>query len=195
VVALGTTLLGVGGLGFFSLPWLLITSLPTDAAHLPVTDVIIHWASMPRSQADDWVAQLYQQGKAKQIVCVSTPVSWDVYAADFARQHLLALGVPAEKVLTLRLEQEACIAPNIKRVAAYVKEQGWQSALVVTEPITASSRLEKYFQQEGVKLALSYAPQDRAELTHNWWRTHWKMQVMIEAVVTMGLDSVYAECR
>ena len=132
LLALSVTILGLGVLSFFSLPWLLLASLPTDAAQLPAADVIIHWASMPHSQADDWVAHLYQQGKAKQIVCVSTPVSWDVYAADFARQHLLTLGVPAEKVLTLRLEQEACVAPNIKRVAAYVKAQGWQSALVVT---------------------------------------------------------------
>lgn len=194
LLALGVTILGVGGLGFLSLPWLLIASLPTDVAQLPVADVVIHWAATPRSQADEWVVHLYQQGRAKQIVCVSAPVSWDAYAADFARQHLLTLGVPAEKVLTLHLEQEPCIAPNIKRVAAYVKAQGWQSALVVMPPIAPTSRLEKYFQQEGLKLALSSAPQDRVELARDWWRTHWKIQMLVEAAVTIALDTPYAEC-
>ncbi len=195
LLVFSATILGFSTIGFFSLPWLLISWLPTEAAQLPTTDVIIHWASMPRSQSDDWVVQLYQQGKAKQIVCVSVPISWDVYAADFTRQHLIALGVPADNISTLRLEQEACAAPNIRRVAAYVKSQGWQSALVVTGPITASSRLEKYFQQEGIKLSLTYTQKDYDELTRGWWKTHWKMQVMIEAVVVGLLDSAYAECR
>ena len=158
-------------LGFFSLPWFLLSSFPTEAAQLPSADVIIHWATTPRSQSDDWVVELYQKGKAKKIVCASIPISWDIYAADFSRQHLIALGVPAEDVLTLHLEQEACATPNIRRVASYVKSQGWQSALVVTGPITERRRLEKYFQQEGIKLSLTYAQKDRDELTTDRWKT------------------------
>lgn len=191
---LSTALLGGAILSFFSLPWFLISSLPTDAAQLPNADVIIHWATTPRSQSDDWVVELYQKGKGKKIVCASIPISWDMYAADFSRQHLIALGVPAEDVLTLHLEQEACATPNIRRVASYVKSQGWQSALVVTGPITEESRLKKYFQQEGITLSLTYAQKDRDELTTSWWKTHWKMQVMVEAVVSGLLDSAYTEC-
>ena len=194
LLVLSVTLLGVAIIGFFTLPWWLIPSLPTEAAHLPEADVIIHWPTTPRSQSDDWVVELYQKGKAKKIVCVSWPISWDLYAADSSRQHLIALGVPAEDVLTLHLEQEACAAPNIRRVAAHVKSQGWQRALVVTGPITEGRRLEKYFQQQGLQLALTYAQKDRDELTTGWWKTHWKIQVMIEAAIGSVLDSAYAEC-
>lgn len=192
--AITFAMLGVIVLCFFSLPWLLISSVPTDAAQLPSADVIIHWNSTPRSESDDWVAELYRKGKAKQIVCVSTPISWDIYPADFARQHLIALGVPADKISTLHLEYEPCAAPNIKRVAEYVKSQRWQSAIGVTGPISSASRLQKYFQQQGIKLALTYYQKDRDELTNGWWKTHWKMQAMIEAVVVGLLDTVYSEC-
>lgn len=191
---LSTTILALSVLGFFSLPWMLISSLPTDLAQLPTTDVIIHWVPTLRSESDDWVVQLYQQGKGRKIVCVSLPVSWEVYVADFTRQHLIALGVPADNILTLHLEPEGCVTPNIKQVVAYVKAQGWHSALLVTGPTPPSRQLEKYFQQEGIKLSLTYAAKDRDELVNSWWRTHWKMQVMIEAIKETLLDTAYAEC-
>ena len=194
-ISFGLVFALVAIIGVFSLPTLLIASLPTDAAQLPATDVIIHWATGPHSESDQWVAELYRQGKAKQILCVSTPVSWEVYAADFARQHLISLGIPAENVLSLHLELEPCSAPNAKQVAAYAKAQGWHSALVVTGVITAGSRLEKYFHQEGVTLARTYSPQDRDELTRSWWREHWKIQYLIGSAVEILLDSMYAECR
>jgi uncharacterized SAM-binding protein YcdF (DUF218 family) len=192
---LGLFFLGSTIIGFFSLPWLLLSSFPTEAAQLPTADVIIHWPSTPRSQSDEWALELYQKGKAKKIVCASIPISWDIYAADFSRQHLIALGAPAEDVLTLHLDQEACATPNIRRVAAYVKSQGWQRVLLVTGPITEGYRLQKYFQQEGLQLSLTYAQKDRDELSADWWKTHWKMQVMTEAVIGGLLDSAYAECR
>lgn len=193
-LAISLAMFGVVVFSFFSLPWLLISSLPTDAAQLPSADVIIHWNSTPRSQSDDWVAELYQKGKAKQIVCVSTPISWDIYPADYARQHLIAMGVPAENILTLHLGPEPCAAPNIKRVAEYVKSQRWQSAIGVTGPINSSSRMQKYFQHQGIKLALTYYQKDRDELTNDWWKTHWKVQAMSEAVMVGILDSAYSEC-
>ncbi|HEX4951677.1 MAG TPA: hypothetical protein VFZ34_33775 [Blastocatellia bacterium] len=185
----------IGSAAFFSLPWWLISPLPTDSAQLPNADVIVHWMTGPRSRLDHWVADLYRQGKAKKIVCVSIPVSWDVYAADFARQHLIAMGIPAEDISTLHLEQEACAAPNARRLAAHIKSQGWQSALVATGVITAGNRLEKYFQQEGLALSCTYSPQDHAELTTGWWKTHWKIQYLVGNAMEIMLDSLYAECR
>lgn len=185
----------IGGIIFFSLPWWLISPLPTDISQLPNADVIVHWATGPRARSDHWVAELYRQGKAKKIVCVSIPVSWDVYAADFARQHLIALGVPAENISTLHLEQEACAAPNAKRVAAHLKAQGWQRALVVTGVVTAGSRLEKYFQPEGLSLSRTYSPEDHADLTTGWWKEHWKIQYLVGSAMEILLDSFYVECQ
>lgn len=185
----------LGGLAFFSLPWWLISPLPTEAAQLPNADVIVHWATGPRARSDHWVAELYRHGKAKHIVCVSIPVSWDAYAADFARQHLIKMGVPAEHISTLHLEQEPCSTPNVKHVAAHVKAQGWQRALVVTGVVTAGSRLEKYFQQEGIALSRTYSPLDHAELTTGWWKTHWKIQYLVGSATEILLDSLYVECQ
>ncbi len=194
LLVLSATILGGGVLGFFSLPWLLASPVLTEVTPLPDADVIVHWITISESRADAWVANLYQQGKAKKIVCVSIPISWDVYAADFTRQHLIALGVPADNVLTLHLPLEACSAPNDRRVAQYVKSQGWQSAWVVIDPMTAGSRLEKYFQQEGLRLALSCAQEDRDELLHAWWKTHWKIQWVTKSTMGVLLDSAYPEC-
>ncbi|MBL8205458.1 MAG: hypothetical protein JNM09_14570 [Blastocatellia bacterium] len=191
----GLLLLLAGIVGFFSLPWLVISPLPTDAEQLPAADVMIHWIELSRSQTDEWVVQLYQQGKANKIICVSSRVSWDVYAADFTRQHLIALGVPAENVGTLRLEQEACVAPNIKRVAEFVKVQGWQRTLMITDPTAKTSQLIKYFQQQRLSLFLTCVPQDRDELMYQWWKSHWKLQWIMKSAIGVLLDSMYAECR
>ncbi len=129
------------------------------------------------------------------IICVTTPISWDVYAADFTRQHLLALGVPAENMLTLHLPLEACPAPNERRVAQYVKAQGWQSVLLVTDPIVASRGMGKYFQQEGINIAITCVQEDQDELMRQWWKTHWKIQWITKSAFGILLDSVYAECR
>ncbi len=192
--ALSVTMLGLGVLGFFSLPWFLTSPVLTETTPMPTADVIVHWVTMSQSRADARVAALYQQTKAKKIVCASMPVSWDVYAADFTRQHLLTLGVPAENVLTLHLPLEACSAPNDRRVAQYIKAQGWQSAVVVIDPITTGSRLKKYFQQEGLNLVVTCAPEDRDELMNKWWKTHWKIQWITKSAFGVLLDSAYAEC-
>jgi hypothetical protein len=197
VLSLGTGLAGLGLLTFFALPWLLITRLPKAAAQLPTADVILHDAISQRTHAEEWIVQLYQQGKAKTIVCVSGPVSWDVYAADYARQHLIELGVPAEHVLTLHVPQEECFAPNAQRLADYVKAQGWQGALLVVRPeesYQVGSRAQKYFRHAGLQLTLTYAQNDYDELVTDWWRTHWKAQMIIQAAVAVLLDTVYSEC-
>jgi uncharacterized SAM-binding protein YcdF (DUF218 family) len=197
VISLGLGLAGAGLVTFFSLPWLLITRLPNEPTQLPTADVIIHGAISQQTQTDEWIAQLYRQGKAQTILCVSGPVSWDVYTADYARQHLIALGVPAERVLSLRLPQEECFAPNAQRLADYVKAQGWPRALMVVRPAesySVGSRAEKYFQRAGLQLTLTYPQADYEELVADWWKTHRKAQLIIQATVIVLLDAAYAEC-
>ncbi len=195
MLALSVIIIGFSGLAFLGLPWLLHTPVLSASTPLPDAGVIIHWITLAQSRADQRVVALYQQGHGKKIICVSTPVSWDVYAADFTRQHLLALGVPAENVLTLHLPLEACPAPNERRVAQYVKAQGWQSVLLVTDPIVMSSRMRKYFQQEGINVALTCVQEDQDELMRQWWKTHWKIQWITKSAFGILLDSAYAECR
>jgi hypothetical protein len=185
---------GFTALGIFSLPWFLASPiLPPDQV-MPA-DVIVHWVTMSQSRADDYVAALYRQSKAKKIVCVSMPISWDVYAADFTRQHLVELGIPAENLASLHLPLEACSAPNDRRIAQYIKSQGWQRAIVVIDPVSAGNQLEKYFRQQGLALSITCVSVDRDELLHNWWKTHWKIQWITKSAFGVVLDSVYAECR
>jgi hypothetical protein len=185
---------GFTALGIFSLPWFLASPiLPPDQV-MPA-DVIVHWVTMSQSRADDYVAALYRQSKAKKIVCVSMPISWDVYAADFTRQHLVELGIPAENLASLHLPLEACSAPNDRRIAQYIKSQGWQRAIVVIDPVSAGNQLEKYFRQQGLVLSITCVSVDRDELLHNWWKTHWKIQWITKSAFGVVLDSVYAECR
>jgi len=178
---------------FFALPKLLIA--PANATK---SDVILHSSISPHSAADEYVADLYRQGVARKIVCVSTQVSWELYPGDFAREHLISLGVPAEDVISMRLPTVPCPAVNLPRIVELVKANGWRSALWVTQPEDSryAGRLtRRFFEREGVALAVSYAPKDREEVTQNWWTTHWKTQRMVGEVMSDTLDLFYSECR
>jgi len=178
---------------FFALPQLLIA--PADVTK---SDVILHNSISPHSAADEYVADLYRQGFARKIVCVSSQVSWELYPGDFAREHLISLGVPAEDVISMRLPIAPCGAVNFQSIVKFVKANGWRSALLVTHPESSryAGRLtRRFFESEGVALAVSYAPKDREELTQNWWGTHWKTQRMVGEVMNDTLDLFYSECR
>lgn len=192
IMIVATLALGCGLAFFLALPLLLIGPAQTTLA-----EVIVHCAIASHSDADEFIARLYHQKLARKIVCVSTQLSWEVYPADFARQHLIALGVPAEDVLTLHLPPEECRAENLPRVTAYLKSQGWRSALLVLNP--AESRFggwqaRRYFSRAEITLAVTYSPRDHAELVSGWWRTHWKAQEIIREALNAALDSIYSEC-
>lgn len=178
---------------FFALPKLLIA--PANATK---SDVILHGSISPHSTADEYVADLYRKSVARKIVCVSSQVSWELYPGDYAREHLISLGVPAEDVISLRLPTVHCGAENLPRVVEFVKANGWRSALLITHPEVSRSagRLNRrYFEREGIAISVSYAPQDRAELTQSWWSTHWKTQRFVGEVMNVTLDLFYSECR
>ncbi|MFN7948624.1 MAG: hypothetical protein U0Z53_24940 [Blastocatellia bacterium] len=177
---------------FFSLPGLLISEPRTTAS-----DVIIHLAISPHSDADSYVASLYRQKVAGRILCVSSPISWEVYPADYARQHLIELGVPPEAVLTLHQPIAACEAQNLPRLVEFVSSNGWRTATLVVKPSDsrATARLVgRYFNRAGIATAVTYSPQDDESLKSGWWRTHWKAQQMIDAAANVALDALYPEC-
>ncbi|MGH9769789.1 MAG: hypothetical protein ACREAB_20385 [Blastocatellia bacterium] len=178
---------------FFALPMLLIA--PANVAR---SDVILHGSVSTHSAADEYVAKLYRQGVARKIVCVSSQVSWELYPGDYAREHLISLGVPAEDVLSLRLPIAPCGAVVLPTIVEFVKAHGWKSALLITHPEDsryAARAYRGFFEREGIATAVSYAPEDREELTRNWWRTHWKTQRMVGETMAITLDLFYSECR
>ncbi len=178
---------------FFALPALLIAP-----ANVAKSDVILHSSISKHSTADEYVADLYRQSVARKVVCLSSQVSWELYPGDFAREHLISLGVPAEDVISLRLPTAPCGAVNLPRIVDFVKAHGWRSALLVTGPEDSryAARLTRgFFEREGIAIAVSYAPKDREDLTRGWWRTHWKTQRMAGEVMSATLDLFYSECR
>ena len=192
MVCILAVLLGV--LGFISLPWLTIGTADT----VKPVDVILHFALDERLNADAYVAELFRQGNAKHVLCLSSQASWEVYPAEYARAHLLELGVPAAQVTTLHLPAALdCRAQIMPIVVNHLKQQGWRSALMVIEPTVSRTNRRiatPAFARAGIELRLTYAPQHYALVTTNWWREHWKLQRMFGEALDTGFDFFYAEC-
>jgi hypothetical protein len=178
---------------FFTLPKLLIAPVKV----MP-SDVILHTAIDPHSKADDYVMSLYRQGIGSKIVCISSQITWEVYPADYAREHLISLGARAEDVMSLHMPLAPCSALNVPIIVEFVKSRGWKRVLLIGPPEDSryAARLAgKFFEREGIALAVSYAPEDGEEVTRAWWRTHWKVQRFTSEVMNIALDVFYSECR
>jgi hypothetical protein len=192
LISLGLLAVGCAAL-FFALPALLIA--PASVAK---SDVILYGAISKHSAGDQYVIDLYRRGVARKIVCLDSQISWELYPSDYVRESLVSQGVQAEDVISLRLPLAPCGGAQAPRIVGFVKDHGWKSALYVTYP--EDSRYTdylagRYFEREGVALAVSYSPEDREELTRSWWRTHWKTQRMVGEAMIIALDRFYSECR
>jgi hypothetical protein len=177
---------------FFSMPLLFIAPSVTEPS-----DVILHLAINPHSDSDVYIADLYREKFSQKILCVSSQISWETYPADYARQHLISLGVPAEDVQALRLPITDCPAVSMNQIVSYVANKGWTSVLLVSNP--ESSRYggwlaRRAFEKQKIRAAVTYSPADRRELTSDWWRTHWKVQRLTDQVMNLLLDMVYPDC-
>lgn len=178
---------------FFALPAMLIA--PPVVAK---SDVIVHSAISKHSAADNYVIGLYRQGMARKILCVSSQASWDIYPSDYVRDSLISQGVPAEDVISLRMPIEPCDKAYLTRIAEFMKANGWKSALYITHPESSrymNSLTRGLFEKEGLTFAVSYSPDDRDELTREWWRAHWKTQRITGEAMVIALDRFYSECR
>jgi hypothetical protein len=177
---------------FFSLP------LFFAPARVAPADAILHLAIDSRSHGNEYVAKLYRDGVAKTIICATTQVSWEVYPADFARQHLIHLGIPAADVSAMRLPILECGAEYRPIFASYLKERGWRRVIFVVNPTLTRLgrwRAEGYFRDAGIEATFTFVPEDRAEMLDAWWRTHWKAQYVVLALMNSSLDLLYARCR
>jgi hypothetical protein len=178
---------------FFSLPALLIA--PASEAK---SDVILHGAISKHSTADKYVIDLYRRGVARKIVCASSQISWQLYPGDYARDSLISQGLPAEDVISLRLPPEPCGRAYLTKIVEFAKANGWKSVLYVTNPEDSrysNNMASRFLERDGVTLTVSYSPEDRNELTRDWWRAHWKAQRMFGEAMVIVLDRFYSECR
>jgi hypothetical protein len=177
---------------FFYLPSLLIA--PASEAK---SDVILYCAISSHSD-DKYIIDLYRRGLGRKIVCVSSQVSRELYPSDYMRESLISQGLPAEDVISLRLPSAPCDEVALTKIADLVKANGWKSALYIANPEESrylGALARKFFEREGVSVAVSYSPEDRNELTRDWLRTHWKTQRMVGEAMTIALDRFYSECR
>jgi hypothetical protein len=192
-VLISLILVAVGAVSlFFSLPSLLIA--PASEAK---SDVILYCAISSHSD-DKYVIDLYRRGLGRKIVCVSSQVSRELYPSDYMRESLISQGASAEDVISLRLPLSPCGGVALTKIADFVKANGWKSALYVTYPEDSrylGHLAHKFFEREGVSVAVSYPPEDREELTRDWRRTHWKAQRMVAEAMTITLDRFYSQCR
>jgi hypothetical protein len=192
LISLGLLAIGCISL-FLALPALLIA--PASAAK---SDVILYGAMSKHSMADKYVIDLYRQGVARKIVCVSSQVSKDLYPSDYVRDSLISQGVPAEDVISMRLPLAPCGGADLPKIVEFVKANGWKSAQYVTHPEDSryfGSLARRFFERDGIALAVSYSPEDKEELTMNWRRTHWKAQRIVSEAMIIALDRFYSECR
>lgn len=193
ILLLTVIIIGGGVIFFFSLPVLLISKGGAERA-----DVILHAAIDPHSKADEYVASLYRKGIAKKIVCISAQISWEVYTADYVRDHLISLGVSADDASSFHLPLLECDGLAVPMIANYVSSRGWKSALIVAHPEDSRYALwlaRGAFEKSGIELNVGYAPEDKDELTRAWWRTHWKVQRFVGQAMSIFLDVFYDECR
>ena len=162
---------------------------PVEALYLAAFD--------PRLQTDEYAASLYQQGLAHKIVCMSNAITCDIFPADFARQHLIELGVPAADVLILHTPDTDCRAQLFLPTLRFAQTHGWRRIAWIVDP--AGSRfmrrvLQPKFKAAGLEMFVTYPPAARAELIDGWPRSHWKMQRMTREPLEVTLDFFYPEC-
>jgi hypothetical protein len=177
---------------FFSLP------LCFAPARVAPADVILHLVIDSHSHADEYVARLYRDGLAKTVVCATSQVSWEVYPAEFARAHLVQLGIPAADVSAMHLPLLECGAEYRPLFTSYLKERGWRRVIFVVNPTLTRLgrwRAESYFRDAGIEAIFTFVPEDRAAMLDAWWRTHWKAQFVVLALLNSSLDMLYARCR
>ena len=191
LIALATLILFLVGL-FLSLPLLFA---PPDVAP---ADVIMHLAIEARLHGDEYVARLYAEGVSRKVICASSQASWEVYPADYARAHLIELGVRADDISVLHFPITDCGGEVMPVLISRLKEQGAKSVLLVVDPTVTRFgrwRTRSRFQEAGINATITFAAEDRRAMLDRWWRTHWKAQRIVLTLMNSSLDLLYAPCR
>lgn len=161
-------------------------------------DVILHLAIDARMHGDEYVAELYQKGVARKVICASSQASWDVFPSDYSRDHLLELGLPAEDVSVQHLPMTECGAEVMPHLIEHLKSRGVKSVLLVVGPTLtryADWRTRSRFRAAGIDSRITFSPEDRRAVFEGWWHTHWKAQHIVSTLMNSSFDLLYASCR
>jgi hypothetical protein len=158
----------------------------------------MHLAIDARLHGDEYVARLYAQGLSRQVICASSQASWELYPADYARAHLIELGVRADDISILHFPITDCGGEVLPLLISRLKDQGAKSVLLVVDPTATRYgqwRTRRRFHEAGINAAITFAPEDRHAMLDRWWRTHWKAQRIVLTIMNSTLDLLYAPCR
>ncbi len=161
-------------------------------------DVILHLASDARLQGDEYVARLFREGLSRNVICASSQASWDLYPADASEAHLIELGVPADAISVLHMPITECEAETIPFLINALSSRNAKSALLVVDPtITRYGewRARQRFSEAGIRVSTTFEIDDRNRMLDQWWRSHWKAQRVVGAIMNSTLDLMYAPCR
>lgn len=164
----------------------------------PAVEVIYVTAYDPRLRTVEYAAALYQQGVAKKIACLSNAMTCDIFPSDFARRHLLALGVPEADVSVGYMPDTDCRAQLFAPALQFTQQNGWRRILWIVDPVGSRmmrSVMQPKFKAAGIEMFVTYPPAAEQDFKHDWWREHWKVQRLAYDVLGTSLDLFYAECR
>lgn len=178
---------------FLSLPRILI-----GAAEETKVDVILELELRSERPNDDYVAELYRRGIAKNIMCLSEQLTCGVFGADLSRQALIDSGVPAGQVYSIHLPVTDCPAQAAPMIIQQIQSHGWRSALIVTHPVASKMIRRTYdesFKSGMVSLFVGYSRDDAAPFSGMWWKSHKPTQQLVRESMESILDQLYPACR
>ena len=161
-------------------------------------DALLHLSVGTKSKADDYVLQLFLDGSAERIVCLSSQISHDLFPSDYAQINLINRGIPADRIDSLHLPIFECPVEVVDYLAQYCHQRQWRTVLVVTNPEgnrRGRRLMRDEFLKQGIELYFAHSPADEHELRTDWWRTHWKIQRLIGAASDLLLDIYFGDCR
>jgi len=158
-------------IGYFLTP-VLLNRMATGLIRqdgLVKADVIVALGGDHLCNREKRAAELYHQGWANNVVVSGVQYSWGFHTGEAAREYVMNLGVPEEKISmiaeTLNTRAEA------KALEKLMRERGWRSAIIVTSAF--HSRRALYTIEKaarGLTFSSSPVPTGSPEWDpHAWW--------------------------
>jgi uncharacterized SAM-binding protein YcdF (DUF218 family) len=155
----------------FTFTWLASWLVRTDP--LQPTDIVIGMGGGQHCLRVQYAAELYRKGFGRKLLLSGIEAFESSEAAEKVRQQAINFGVPATDIVILTNTFNTRV--EAANIAALMRQQGWQSAIVVTEP-SHMRRAHYTLQHAASDLQFSAAPVPadwpgvwRAE---RWWTRH-----------------------
>ena len=173
---------------YFLLPltlnWLATCLVRQDP--LQSADVVIAMGGSTPCLRPRYAVELYRQRLARKVVISGLPVEWGEAAQKETRQSLVNFGateadiVFADDTLNTRREADALVQ--------LMREQGWKSALIVTDPFH-TRRATYTFEQAAPDLIFYAAPLPAGAgvwSPNRWWTRRGDMYYTVRELIAWG---------